>query len=68
MSVQGSPKLSRDYICEWLNANENQIISASLSFALCPSLAFFLNRFIPGCYQIGYRRGYCFILPEVDLI
>lgn len=40
MSVQGSPKLSRYSICEWLNENESQIVSASLSFALFPSSCF----------------------------
>lgn len=68
MSVQGSPKLSRDSICEWLNEKESQIISASSSFALSPALACFKNRFIPSHYQIGHRRGYCIVLPEVDLI
>lgn len=68
MSVQGTPKLSRDSICKWLNEKESQIISASLSFAPSPALAFFLNRFIPGHYQIRLRRGYGFVLPEGDLI
>lgn len=66
--MQDSPKLSRDSIREWLNENESQIIFASLSIALSPALAFFLNRFIPGHYQIRHRRAYGFVLPEVDLI
>lgn len=68
MSVQDAPKLSRDSICKWLNENESQIISASLSFAPSPALSFFLNRFIPGHYEIKLRRGYGFVLPEGNLI
>lgn len=68
MSVQGSPKLYGDCICKWLNEKESQIISASLLSVLPSALAFFLNRFIPGHYQIRHTQDYCFILPEVDLI
>lgn len=46
MSVQRTPKLFRDSICKWLNENESQIISASLSFAPSPALFFKTDLFL----------------------
>lgn len=65
--IHGCAGLSKAFQKPRLNANENPLVSARPAFDISLVLAF-LNRFIPGCCQIRHRRGYCLLLPEMDLI